>query len=66
MKRSKQVIQNNVSSGGGNMVYFFGLIGALIYYLQQANSFGEGVMGVLKALVWPAFIVFELLKFFNI
>lgn len=66
MKKSTNVIQKNVSSGGGNMVYFFGLIGALVYYLQQANSFGEGVMGVLKALVWPAFIIYELLKFFQI
>lgn len=66
MNKSKKVIQNNVSSGGGNMVYFFGLIGALVYYLQQASSFGEGVMGVLKALVWPAFVIYELLKFFQI
>lgn len=66
MNKSKKVIQNNVSSGGGNMVYFFGLIGALVYYLQQANSFGEGVMGVLKAFVWPAFVIYELLKFFQI
>lgn len=66
MSKSTQVIQKNVSSGGGNMVYFFGLIGALVYYLQQASTFWEGVVGILKALVWPAFVVYELLKFFQI
>lgn len=66
MNKSTKVIQNNVSSGGGNMVYFFGLIGALIYYLQQANTFWEGFIGILKALVWPAFVIYELLKFFQI
>ena len=66
MNKKTQVIQKNVSSGGGNMVYFFGLIGALVYYLQGASTFGEGFMGVLKALVWPAFVVFELLKFFQV
>lgn len=66
MNKSTKVIQKNVSSGGGNMVYFFGLIGALVYYLQQANTFWEGFIGILKALVWPAFVIYELLKFFQV
>ena len=43
-------------------VYGVGVIGALIYYVSTAPSFWIGVLGVLKALVWPAFVVFELLK----
>jgi len=49
--------------GGGNAVYGLGLIGALVYYIQAADSFGGGVVGVLKAIVWPAFVVYDLLKF---
>jgi hypothetical protein len=49
-------------SGGGNAVYGLGLIGALVYYIQHATGFWDGVLGVLKALVWPAFLVYELLK----
>ncbi len=45
--------------GGG--VYFLGFIGAAIYYLQQSDTFWQGVAGVLKALVWPAFLVYKLL-----
>ena len=48
------------SCGGG---YFLGLIGAAIYYISTATGFWNGVLGVLKALVWPAFLVFEALKF---
>jgi hypothetical protein len=54
----------NASSGSG-AVYGFGFIGALIYYLQHATTFGAGVLGILKAVVWPALLVlkvFELLK----
>jgi len=40
--------------GGG---YFLGVIGAAVYYLQS----GEGFVGILKALVWPAFLVYKLL-----
>lgn len=43
--------------------YGLGFIGALIYYIQQAASFGEGVIGFLKALVWPAFLVHKLMEF---
>lgn len=42
-------------------VYGVGLIGALVYYIQHADSFGSGVLGVLKALIWPAMLVHKLL-----
>ncbi len=46
-----------------NAVYGFGLIGAMIYYVSTATTFWIGVLGILKAIVWPAIIVYELLKF---
>lgn len=46
---------------GGMSVYGLGFIGALIFYIQTATSFGTGVLGVLKAIVWPAMLVFKLL-----
>jgi hypothetical protein len=46
-------------AGGGNAVYGLGLIGALVYFWQQANSFGGYLLAVLKAIVWPAFLVYD-------
>ena len=46
-------------------VYGLGLIGAAIYYISHAASFWPGVLGFLKALVWPAFLVYEALKSLN-
>ena len=43
--------------------YGLGFIGATIYYISTATGFWNGVLGVLKALVWPVFLVFELLKY---
>lgn len=48
----------------GSAVYGLGLIGAAVYYIGTAGSFGAGVVGFLKAIVWPAFLVYEALKFF--
>ena len=52
------------SMGGcGGCGYFLGFLGAAVYYIQSTSGFWPGVVGVLKALVWPAFLVYELLKY---
>lgn len=55
----------SVGGSGGDAVYGIGLIGALVYYISTATSFWLGVLGVLKAIVWPAIFVYEALKFFS-
>jgi hypothetical protein len=49
--------------GGAGCFYGIGFIGALVYYLSTATSFWDGVLGVIKALLWPGFLVYELLHF---
>ena len=49
--------------GCGGAIYGLGFIGSVIYYISTASGFWIGVLGILKSLVWPAFLVFELLKF---
>jgi hypothetical protein len=51
------------STCGG--IYGLGFIGAVVYYISTSTGFWMGVLGVLKALVWPAFLVFEVLKYLN-
>lgn len=51
--------------GGGSWLYLLGLIGAMIFYIQESTGFWSGVVGVLKALVWPVFVVYDLLKFIS-
>jgi hypothetical protein len=43
-------------------LYGLGTAGAAIYYVSNATSFWPGVLGLLKALAWPAFLVYETLK----
>jgi len=47
----------------GSAVYGLGLIGAAVYFISTATTFSMGVIGFLKALVWPAFLVYELFRF---
>lgn len=41
--------------------YFLGFIGALVYFLQTSTGFWASILAILKALVWPAFLVYHLL-----
>ena len=49
--------------GGFGGIYGLGFIGAVVYYISHASGFWIGVLGFLKALVWPAFLIFELLQY---
>jgi len=56
----KKVIYKNGTSGA---VYGLGLVGALFYYLSHATNFVTGLIGILKAILWPAFIVYQILNY---
>ena len=59
-KCNKMTCDANTCSG---LAYFLGFIGAVVYYISIATSFCAGVLGFLKAIVFPAFLVYEVLKF---
>ncbi|MFH1065938.1 MAG: hypothetical protein V1734_05530 [Nanoarchaeota archaeon] len=46
--------------------YGLGFIGAAVYFISSSVGFWAGVVGFLKALVWPAFVVYGLLKFLGL
>lgn len=52
-------MQRGATSGA---VYGFGLIGAGVYFISHATSFLTGVVGFLKAIVWPAILVYAAFK----
>ncbi len=62
VKPERKVVHSTAASAP---VYGLGFIGALVYYIQFADSFWIGVLGFLKAIVWPAMLVYEMLKYLN-
>lgn len=46
---------------GASGVYGVAFIGALIYYLERADTLWMGVVGVVKAIFWPAVILYKVL-----
>lgn len=60
MRKQVEVIHERVGGGGG-AVYGLGLIGSLFYYIQTASSVGDALWGILKSILWPAFLIYSLL-----
>ena len=52
----------NTNAGASGAVYGLGLIGAAIYFIGNAATFWGGVLGFLKAIVWPVFLVLKALQ----
>lgn len=44
-------------------IYGLAFMGDLIYYLQHATSFWGGVVGIGKAIIWPAMLIYKLLDY---
>jgi hypothetical protein len=64
MDRGRQS-DKNMKKGTSGAVYGLGLVGAAVYFIQHATSFWAGVLGFLKALVWPAVLAYKLLEFLS-
>jgi hypothetical protein len=54
---------NVTESCNCGMSYLLGFFGAAIYYVSQATGVVGGIVGILKAIVWPAFLIHALLTF---
>ncbi len=57
---------NNICNGASGTIYGLGFIGALVYFLQHSIGFWPSVLSILKAIAWPAMLVYNLLKFLQI
>jgi hypothetical protein len=63
-RRPRQGPPQSGAAGGGGAVYALGLIGALVYFLRSAQTREDYALAVPKAVVWPALLVYKLLKSF--
>lgn len=54
--------KHSVNEGGTGYVLFMLWIGALVYFVQQSEGFWGFIVAILKACVWPAYVMFEVLK----
>ena len=67
MAESEQKVKvRNAGGGPFGGVYLITIIGAAVYFVGEADGFWSGVLGLLKAIVWPAFVVHRALELLNL
>lgn len=67
MSKDKKV--KVIKQGGDGMfgvAYFLAAIGAAVYFIQNSVGFWGFILALLKALVWPAYVIYEVLGLLNI
>jgi hypothetical protein len=50
------------TDGPLGFVFFVAFIGATVYFVNQSHGFWGFIVAILKACVWPAYVVYEVLK----
>jgi hypothetical protein len=51
--------KNAGAAAGGGAIYGLGILGAWVFFWQQADTFWEYVFAVIQGLLWPAFMVYQ-------
>lgn len=61
---SKSTKANQHASAGG--FYFLTYVGTLVYFINQADGFGEVLLAFIQALVWPALLIYRIFQLLQI
>jgi hypothetical protein len=51
--------QNGAHGAMGGGFYGLGMIAAAVYFIQQVDGFWPVVVALLKAMVWPVFLLYK-------
>ncbi len=61
----KKEMKEHGAAAGGGAVYGLGLLGAFVFYFQQAHTLVQFLGAFFQAIFWPAFLVYDALKFLH-
>jgi hypothetical protein len=58
----RKAVRKATCTGLSGGIYGMAFIGAAVYFIQHAATFWAGVLGVVKAIFWPAVLVYKVLE----
>lgn len=62
MSESRRTVQVVESNGTWGVFFLLAYIGAAIYFVSQSDgSFWGVILGLLQAMVWPAYVIYHVL-----
>lgn len=51
--------ENTAGAAGGGAVYGLGILGAWVWFFQQAETLWGYLFAIVQGILWPAFLVYE-------
>lgn len=61
-KNENNLIKIDKKDGPRGFVFFMAFVGAAVYFVNQVDGFWNIILAVLKAAVWPAILIYNLLQ----
>ncbi len=61
-KQEKNFIKVDKRGGPAGFTLFVAFMGAAVYFINQVDGFWNIVLAVLKAIVWPAILLYSVLQ----
>lgn len=58
-KVDNQLVKISNQHGPSGFIMFVAYIGAVVYFFQQQPDFWGFILALIKAIVWPAFVVYH-------
>ncbi|QQG51239.1 MAG: hypothetical protein HZB75_01910 [Candidatus Saccharibacteria bacterium] len=58
-KGDSSLVKITNQHGPSGFLFFVAYIGAVIYFFQQSPDFWGFILALLKAIVWPAFVMYH-------
>ena len=65
-KNEKNFVKVVKNDGAMGFVLFMAWLGALVYFVQRSDGFGEFIVAILKSIVWPAFVLHRVLELLSL
>jgi hypothetical protein len=65
-KSDNALVKITHDHGPSGFVLFMAYIGAVVYFFNQQPDFWGFILALIKAIVWPAFLIFHGLQALNV
>lgn len=65
-KHDSSLVKITHEHGPGGFMFFVAYIGAVVYFYQQSPDFWGFILALIKAIVWPAFLLYGALNALNV
>lgn len=64
-KNEKNLIKIDKSNGPIGYPLFMTFVGAAVYFVNQVDGFGNIIIALAKAALWPAILIYNILQAFT-